>query len=408
MYDIILLVCSSGKGRIMRQKKRKDNMGNVLNKGESQRKDNIYQFRYINSDGIRTSVYASTLEELRVKEQEIQEYIDSGMDYSKGNISVLQLVERYIQLKQNVRYNTKVGYKYVLNILKKEPFAKRNIREIKVSDVQLWMIKLTNDGRGYSTLTSIRGVVKPAFQMAYNEDIITKNPFDFKLTDVVINTTQRRESLTEAQTKIWMDFIKTDSTYSKYYDEFVVLLHTGLRVSEFCGLTKKDLDFKNRKINVDHQLVRERGGKYYIERTKSASGRRYVAMDDEVYVALKNILKNRRNPKTEKIVDGYSGFIMLDKYDKPKVAQHIENEFRWARKKYDKLYPDTPLPTITPHVFRHTYCTKMHYLGLDTKSLQYFMGHSEVRTTLNIYTHSGFDEAKEALMKVVEFKIKDA
>lgn len=51
---------------------------------------------------------------------------------------------------------------------------------------------------------------------------------------------------------------------------------------------------------------------------------------------------------------------------------------------------------------------KMHYLGLDTKSLQYFMGYSEVRTTLNIYTHSGFDIAKDALMKVVEFKIKEA
>ena len=51
--------------------------------------------------------------------------------------------------KQNVRYSTKVGYKYVLNILRKEQFAKRNIRDIKVSDVQLWMIKLTNDGRGY-------------------------------------------------------------------------------------------------------------------------------------------------------------------------------------------------------------------------------------------------------------------
>lgn len=183
----------------------------------------------------------------------------------------------------------------------------------------------------------------------YNEDIISKNPFDFKLTDVVVNTTQRRETLTTAQTKVWMDFIKTDSTYSKYYDEFVVLLHTGLRVSEFCGLTKKDLDFNNRKINVDHQLVRERGGKYYIERTKSASGRRYVAMDDEVYVALKNMLKNRRTPITEKIVNGYTGFIMLDKNGNPRVALHVENEFRWARKKYDKLFPDVPLPPITPH-----------------------------------------------------------
>ena len=47
-----------------------------------------------------------------------------------------------------------------------------------------------------------------------------------------------------------------DETYSKYYDEFVVLLDTGLRVSEFCGLTRKGLDFNNRRIRMDHQLLR--------------------------------------------------------------------------------------------------------------------------------------------------------
>lgn len=54
------------------------------------------------------------------------------------------------------------------------------------------MIKLSNDGRGYSILTSIRGMLRPAFQMAYNEDVIVKSPFDFKLTDVVINNSLKR------------------------------------------------------------------------------------------------------------------------------------------------------------------------------------------------------------------------
>lgn len=49
-----------------------------------------------------------------------------------------------------------------------------------------------------------------------------------------------------------MGFIREDKTYTKYYDEFVVLLGTGMRVSEFCGLTKSDLDFENRRIRGDH------------------------------------------------------------------------------------------------------------------------------------------------------------
>ena len=122
--------------------------------------------------------------------------------------------------------------------------------------------------------------------MAYNEDVIRRNPFDFKLIDVVSNDSQKRIAMTEEQQKLWMDFVRTDKTYCKYYDEFVVLLGTGMRVSEFCRLTKADLDFAGRKIRVDHQLVRERGGKYYVEKAKTECGCRYIPMTDEVYRSL--------------------------------------------------------------------------------------------------------------------------
>lgn len=186
--------------------------------------------------------------------------------------------------------------------------------------------------------------------------------------------------------------------------EFVVLLGTGMRVSEFCGLTKADLDFAGRKIRVDHQLVRERGGKYYVEKTKTECGCRYIPMTDEVYQSLQNILSRRKRVKTETIIDGYSGFLLLDKNDSPKVALHIENEMRWAMKKYQKLHPDKPLPHITPHVFRHTFCTNMANAGMDIKTLQYVMGHSDVGVTLNVYTHASYDRAAEQMAKIIDFK----
>lgn len=384
--------------------KRKDNKGRILRTGESQRKDLIYQYRYTDIRGKRQTVYSSDLKELREKEKEIQKQLDNGIDYAAGKITVIQLLERYISLKQGVRYNTKVGYNFVLNLIKKEDFGYRQIRDIKVSDAQKWIMKLHSDGKGYSTITSVRGVVKPAFQMAYNEDIIRKNPFDFKLVDVVPNNSQKRIAITDEQQKIWMDFIREDKTYCKYYDEFVVLLGTGMRVSEFCGLTKSDLDFENRRIRVDHQLVRERGGKYYVEKTKTECGIRFIPMTDDVYQSLKNILANRRKMKTEIIVDGYSGFILIDKDCHPKVALHIENEMRWAMKKYEKLHPEQPLPHITPHVFRHTFCTNMANKGMDIKTLQYLMGHSDVGVTLNVYTHASYDRAVEQMAKIVDFK----
>lgn len=155
--------------------KRKDNKGRILLTGESQRKDLIYQYRYTDIRGKRQTIYSS----------------DS-------------LLERYISLKQGVRYNTKAGYNFVLNLVKKEDFGYRQIRDIKVSDAQQWIMKLHNDGKGYSTITSVRGVVKPAFQMAYNEDIIRRNPFDFKLVDVVPNDSQKRIAMTPEQQKLWM------------------------------------------------------------------------------------------------------------------------------------------------------------------------------------------------------------
>ena len=390
----------------MNNKKRKDKKGRILKTGESQRKDFVYQYRYIDFHGKRQTVYASTLQELRQKEKEIQKQVDDGLDYEAGQITVIELIEKYISLKQGVRYNTKVGYQFVLNLVKKEEFGYRKISTIKVSDAKQWFMKLQKDGRGYSTITSVRGVIKPAFQMAYDEDAVRKNPFAFKLTDAVVNDSEQRIALTDEQLEIWMDFIKNDNTYCKYYDEFVVLLETGMRVSEFCGLTKKDLDFKNRRIRVDHQLVRERGGKYYVEETKTSSGCRFLPMTDSIYQSLKNMLARRPKVKKEVVVDGYTGFIMLDKNGNPKVALHVENEMRWAMKKYKKLHPDRPLPNITPHVFRHTFCTNYANAGMDIKDLQYLMGHSDAGVTLNVYTHANYAHAADQMAKITEFRQK--
>lgn len=220
-------------------------------------------------------------------------------------------------------------------------------------------MKLHNDGKGYSTITSVRSVVKPVFQMAYNEDIIRRNPFDFKLVDVVPNDLQKRIAMTEEQQELGV--IREDKTYTKYY----------------------------------------------VEKTKTECGCRFIPMTEELYQGLKNILVNRKKLKTEMIVDGYSSFLLLDKGDKPKVALHIENEMRWAMEKYKKLYPEKLLPHITPYVFRHTFCTNMANADMDTKTLQYVMGHSEVGVTLNVYTHASYDRAAEQMAKILDFKEAD-
>lgn len=104
----------------------------------------------------------------------------------------------------------------------------------------------------------------------------------------------------------------------------------------------------------------------------------------------------------------HSVFLLLAKEDKPKVALHIENEMRWAMKKYNKLHPDQPLPHITPHVFHRTFCTNIANAGMDIKTRQYLMGHSDVGVTLNVYTHTNYDRAAEQMAKIIDLKLPPA
>lgn len=387
--------------------KRKDHKGRLLRTGESQRKDLTYQYRYTDVTGKRRTVYASDLQELRKKEKAIQKDVEDGINYCEGNVTVIELLERYIALKQGVRHATKVGYNFVLNIAKKETFCYRTINTIRTSDAKLWLMKLQKDGRGYSTITSIRGVVKPAFQMACDEDIIRKNPFDFPLAGVVVNDSKKRIALSREQQEIFMNFVKGDDHYCRYYDEFNVLLGTGMRVSEFCGLTISDLDFENRRIFVEKQLLKEKGGVYHVEKTKTESGVRYIPMSDEVYQSLKNILARRQKPKKEMLIDGYAGFLPLDKNGNPKVGLHLDHHMQWTMKKYRRTQ-QIPLPTITPHVLRHTFCTNMANAGMDLKSLQYLMGHSDAGVTMNVYTHASYDHAEKTMQRILQFRQPEA
>ena len=173
-------------------------------------------------------------------------------------------------------------------------------------------------------------------------------------------------------------------------------------------LFRSDLDFQNRRIRVDHQLLREKGGKLHVEMTKTASGRRFIPMTNAVYENLQHMLARRPKVKKEPVVDGRSGFIMLDQNGNPKVALHIENEMRWAMKKYTKLHPEKPLPHITPHVFRHTFCTNFANAGMDIKNLQYLMGHSDAGVTLNVYAHASYQHAADQMVQIKDFQAERA
>ncbi len=394
--------------------KRRDNRGRVLRFGESQRQDGRYAFKYKDNDGSVKFVYSWRLDKndrtpagkkrelsLREKEKQIEHDLFDHIVFNGGNYTVLELVKKYVSLKTGVRHNTEANYNFVINIIAKADFGKLRIDKVHLSDAKGWLIKLQKEGRGYSTIHSVRGVLRPAFQMAVDDDLIRKNPFNFELASVVVNDSVTREAITRKQEREFLSFIQADEHFSRYYDGIYILFHTGLRISEFCGLTIGDIDFKEMRINVDHQLQRKRDMTYVVEPTKTTSGTRMVPMTKEVADCFRRILANRIKPKVEPMIDGYTGFLFLDKNELPMVALHWEKYFKHILDKYNSIYK-VQLPKITPHVCRHTFCSNMAKSGMNPKTLQYIMGHSDISVTLNTYSHVGFEDAKEELSRVAE------
>lgn len=391
--------------------KRRDNKNRILNDGEYQDADGRYRFSFY-ENGRRKCFYSWRLVPtdplpagkrecvaLRDQEAELRRARDRGLAYQGGKMTVLELAERYTQLKTGVRHTTRAGYQTVLNILKNDPFGAQRIDLIKPSDAKLWLIQLQKNGRRYSSIQSIRGVLRPAFEMAVEDDLILKNPFAFQLATVLVNDSVTREAITQAQEREFLRFVKEDKHFSKYYDAIYILFKTGLRISEFCGLTINDVDLQGRKLNIDHQLQRTGKMEYVIVPPKTSAGIRVLPINEDVCACFQRIIANRPIPKVEPMVDGYTGFLYLDKNGMPMVAMHWAKYFQHIVTKYNKIYR-VQMPKITPHVCRHTYCSSEARRGVNPKTLEYLMGHSDISVTLDTYTHFGYDEAKAELERL--------
>ena len=394
------------RGRI-----RRDSKHRVLRAGESMRADGKYQFKY-HIAGKPHFVYSWKLEptdklpagkkpclSLRELEKQIGYDLESQLNPMKRNITVNELVERYLSTKTGAKHSTVANYNFVKNILKKEEFSETKIVNIKTSDAKLFLIKMQSDGKGYSTVKSVRGVLRPAFQMAVDDDILNKNPFEFQLAGVVVNDSHTRTAITREQMRQFLKFVHDDNCYCKYYEVVYILFHTGMRISEFCGLTLKDIDLKNRIVNIDHQLQRTSDMQYVIESTKTNGGTRKLPITEEVAKCFQAIIEDREPQQREKMIDGYAGFLFYDKDNNPLVAMHWEHRFNHMVQRYNDIYR-IQIPNITPHVCRHTYCSNMAKSGMNPKTLQYLMGHSDIGVTLNTYTHLGLEDAEDELKRM--------
>ena len=172
--------------------------------------------------------------------------------------------------------------------------------------------------------------------MAVDDDVLHKNSFGFELATVVVNDSVTREVISKDQMRKFLKFVHDDNVYCKYYEVVYVLFHTGMRISEFCGLTLRDIDLEKRIINIDHQLQRTLDMRLIIESTKTNAGTRKLPMTEDVFRCFQAIIEDREKPRFDKVIDGYTGFLFTDKDCNPLVDMHWEHRFNHMVKRYNE------------------------------------------------------------------------
>ena len=403
-----------------RDEKRRDSKGRLLKSGESQRPDGRYAYKYMDTFGNPKFVYSWKLVptdkipagkrpdlSLREKVRQIQQDIADGIDPIGKKMTVCQLYAKYIRQRGNVKRGTKKSREQLMKLLSDDKLGAASIDSVKLSDAKEWALRMQEQGVAYNTICNSKRSLKAIFYMAIQDDCIRKNPFDFPINDVINDDTEPKVPLTPVQEEELLKFMQDDPVYAKYYDEVVILLETGLRISELCGLTETDLNFEKRFVNVDHQLLRSTEDGYYIETPKTDSGFRQVPMSAAAYEAFQRVLQNRRGAKAIE-VDGYSNFLFLNRDGLPKVAVNYDAMFKCLAKKFNKCHKEPLPPVMTPHTMRHTFCTRMANAGMNPKALQYIMGHANIVMTLNYYAHATFNSAQAEMERLEAAKAETA
>lgn len=398
----------------MSSTKRKDNKGRLLRMNEIQIRGGRYRYKYF-EDGEERYLYSWKLvstdkapsgkrEELSLREKEeiLQNNLRNGLQAKPKKTTLNQLFRQHMEIKKYAK-STKENYEYMWDrFLKKSDIAKRDVTGIKKSDILKFYRKLSDSGLADGTIQAIHKMVYPTLQLAVDDDILGKNPA-YGCCDGYNEQKYEKEALTEKQQECFLRELPSLTKRKKYILLFRVMIGTAMRISEIMGLTWDDIDMEERTINVDHQILyRKIDGKmqFYAEKTKTKNGERVLPMTDDVYECFVELYGNRHLHASTLKVDGYTGFVFTSRSGTPLYPANINKGIGLLTDKYNAKHPDDPLPKITNHIFRHTGCTRMAENEVEVGTLQYFMGHGDMKMIRKVYDHVSIDRVRKQLQKM--------
>ena len=392
----------------------------TLRKGESQRADGIYDYRWSTPDGKRHAIYASTLEELREKEEQIIIDKRDGIKTEIRLVTVNDVFELWCDLKRGLKDNTFQNYKYMYNMFVRPTFGKLRIASVKKSDVKRFYNRMADEKiLKIATIDNVHTVLHQVCNLAVDDGYIRINPTDNMLKELKQShnfEVEKRKALTVAEQKLFIDFIKNHPTYSHWYPVFAVMLGTGMRVGEVVGLRWCDIDLDEGIIDVNHTLVYynhgdNKGCSFSVNTPKTKAGERTIPMLDDVKKAFLMEKENQElsGVKCKAIVDCYTDFIFVNRYGDVQHQGTLNKAIRRIiRDCNDEVLlkgEENPvlLPPFSCHSLRHTFTTRLCELGINVKVIQDVLGHADISTTMDIYCDVTKDLKQREFTSLAEF-----
>lgn len=386
--------------------KRKDSHRIVLRKGEGQRPNGTYDYRWTDGKGKRRVIYGKTLKELREKEDQLERDKLDHIRPDARTTTVNDMYELWSHIKRGIKDHTFQNYKYMYELHVKPDFGNRILADLKKSDVKRFYNMLVDQRHlRVSTVDNIHTVLHQVLDLAVEDNLIRMNPSNNVLRELKQShgfLITKRSALTRDEEALFLNYLKKNHQYHHWYPIFALMDGTGLRVGEATGLRWCDVDFENNLIDVNHTLLyynhRDGNGCYFSVNTpKTAAGRRTVPMSQTVRDALieeKNI-QEQLGIKSRASVDGYTDFIFVNRFGNVQHQGTLNRALRRIMRDCNdeilmQRQEDDPkelilLPRFSCHVLRHTFTTRLIESGMNVKVVQDILGHADITTTMNIY-----------------------
>ena len=399
--------------------KRKDSKGRILRTGESQRKDGQYMYRYTDISGKRHTIYSWRLNEtdknpsgknseksLRELEKIAQK---SALENQIKNFETINSsFDKFLFNRTDLKMSTKSNYQCLFDAHIRNDFGRRYLDKVRYTDVYSFYLQLHDKGLKVRSIQTINAILKQLFFNAERDRLITFNPIDGVMEKVIKNLKEekpKKHALTIEQQESFIGYIYNSSTYYKYGPLFTVLLGTGMRIGEALGLTWKDIDFENNRIFVDHAVryfIDDTGHyNYHIMKPKTVSGIRVIPMFQDVQTVLQELYNKRIRTNT---IEGYSDFVFINSQRNPYTPGFIFDTVNGIVADYNREC-EPKIPKISPHTFRHTFCTRMCENEPNVKLIQEIMGHKNISTTMDVYNEV-MESVKAASFENLEGKFK--